>query len=353
MSDPRPASLRSESLSDAWTAALVRARIHRRLPDPPAPMRPSRRSAVHTLMAGLFVVGIGVASSQDAGAAAPTSSAGPFKLFSMDCDEDEEGLDTTPQSPPLDVDDPGTPGCNTLEANFVFSGEFAGRSKSLEIPLLDLNFGIGDNLQLKYEVPFIWNREDEEDDEEEGGGRVTTTTTGFGNSEIGVKWMFLDDSERSLEAALYPQVEFKSSSRAVEREGPADEGTVLTLPILVSKRLASTSKGDVMLSANVAYDKVFGSRDSDVVFAALGIGAPLFSPRIAVMGEIVTEQATSRDEEGVREHLIKMDLAVKAPITNHISAFATVGRSLDTSEDHPITYRVLGVQVVYGFGGGD
>ena len=34
--------------------------------------------------------------------------------------------------------------------------------------------------------------------------------------------------------------------------------------------------------------------------AALGIGAPLFSPRIAVMGEIVTEQATSRDEEGVR-----------------------------------------------------
>src|SRR5262245_45180942 len=258
MSDSSAAPLRPQSSSDPWNASRVRARIHGRLPDPPAPMRPSRKSAVQALVAGLFVVGIALASSQAARAATPTSSSGGrFKLFSMDCDEGEEGLDTTPQSPPLDVDDPGTPGCNTLEANVIFNGEFARRSKSLEVPLLDLNFGIGDNLQLKYEVPFIWNSEDEEDDEEEGG-RVTTRTTGFGNSEIGVKWMFLEDAERSLEAAFYPQVEFESSSHAVEREGLADEGTVLALPLLVSKKLGSTSKGDVMLTANVAYERVFG-----------------------------------------------------------------------------------------------
>jgi hypothetical protein len=269
-------------------------------------------------------------------------TANPFKLFSMECDQAEEGLDTTPQSPPLDVDDPGTPGCNTFEANIVFNGEFSKdgefskKSSSLELPLLDLNYGIGDNLQLKYEIPFIRNSED---------GHVTT---GFGNSEIGVKWMFLDDPERSLEAALYPQVEFNTSSHAIEEEGIADEGTVLSLPILVSKKLGSTSEGDVMLTANFAYNRVFSGEDSDTVFAGLGVGAPLFSNKVAVMAEIVTEQATSRDEEGVRENLIKMDLAFKGPITEHISAFATVGRSLHTSEDHPITYGVIGLQLIFG-----
>jgi hypothetical protein len=294
---------------------------------------------VQTVRAGILVVLIALASLDDAAAAARDASAeaSPFRLFSMKCDADaDEGLDTTPQSPPLDVDDPGTPGCNTLEANVVFNGEFSRESNNLEVPLLDLNYGVGDNLQLKYEVPFIWNSE------------KGHTTTGFGNSKFGVKWNFLDDTERSLEAALYPQVEIRSSSHTIEIEGLADDGTVLTLPLLVSKKLASTSEGDVMLTANLGYEIVFARHEPDAVFAALGIGAPLFSSRVAVMAEIVTEQATSRDEEGVREHLIKMDLALKAPITDHLSAFASVGRSLETSEHHPLTFAVLGLQIVVG-----
>src|ERR1043166_9252312 len=79
---------------------------------------------------------------------------GKFTLFGHERKgEEDEGPETTPGSPPLDVDDTGTPGCNAWEVNIVTSGEF-GKSMSLETPLLDINYGVGDNIQLKWEVPY-------------------------------------------------------------------------------------------------------------------------------------------------------------------------------------------------------
>src|SRR3954463_9470128 len=83
------------------------------------------------------------------------SSTTQFHLWSSKCEaEAESGPDATPQSPPLNVDDPATPGCNKWEVNFVVDGDLARSGNEYELPLLDINYGIGDNLQLKYEVPY-------------------------------------------------------------------------------------------------------------------------------------------------------------------------------------------------------
>lgn len=58
-------------------------------------------------------------------------------------------------SPPLITDDPGTPGDGHWEINIGVSTEKRPGARASELPLLDLNYGVGDRLQLKYEVPYL------------------------------------------------------------------------------------------------------------------------------------------------------------------------------------------------------
>lgn len=90
-------------------------------------------------------------------------------------------------SPPLITDDPGTPGDGHWEINLGFSTEKRPGSRLSELPLLDLNYGIGDSLQLKYEVPYLRLTED-----------GAPSESGLGNSAFGVKWRFYDAGEKSL-----------------------------------------------------------------------------------------------------------------------------------------------------------
>ena len=58
---------------------------------------------------------------------------GKFSLLGTECKaEDDSGPETTPGAPPLDIDDPNTPGCNGWELNIVTSGDL-GKDMSFEI----------------------------------------------------------------------------------------------------------------------------------------------------------------------------------------------------------------------------
>src|ERR1700751_2926509 len=110
---------------------------------------------------------------------AENTSQSRFHLLSMKCEaENNEGPEIQPQSPPLDVDDPGTPGCNRWEINILTDGDFTRADRHLETPLLDLNYGVGDNIQLKYEVPMEQNHTNDRDE------------TKVGRTRVGVKYLF-------------------------------------------------------------------------------------------------------------------------------------------------------------------
>jgi hypothetical protein len=260
---------------------------------------------------------------------------GKFTLFGRECKAEDAGLETTPGSPPLDVDDPGTPGCNAWEINIVTSGEF-GKTQSWETPLFDINYGIGDNVQLKFEVPYGFSKTDGVSD------------SGVGLAEIGVKYRFYDSEAAGLDIAVYPQVEFAIPGTAI---ADTDEGNgMLTkLPVLVSKRLVETSKGDVMLTANAGYNRPSTSMTEPYLSASLGIGFPLMK-KVAMMVEGSTEQAFTKNMEDVREHYFKANLGLFGPITDHVLWFGSVGQTFASSDegDSSHTCAVLGLRVLAG-----
>ena len=69
-----------------------------------------------------------------------------------------EAPESAVSSPPMEMDDPGTPGREGLEVNLVGTLVRVGLGRSSE-SLLDANYGIGDRIQLKYERPYLTERE--------------------------------------------------------------------------------------------------------------------------------------------------------------------------------------------------
>ncbi len=129
--------------------------------------------------------------------------------------------------PPLLTDDPGTPGNHNWEINLGFTFDHRPDSTQYEVPQLDINYGYGERIQLKYQVPWIMLSED-------GSGR----RDGLGNSLFGVKWRFFDDEKRGLELSTYPQLELNNPNRSVQRN-LVDRGARFLLPIEVVKKVGS------------------------------------------------------------------------------------------------------------------
>jgi hypothetical protein len=260
---------------------------------------------------------------------------GKFSLFSHECKaEDEDALETTPGSPPLDVDDPATPGCNGWEINIVTSAEL-GKHMTGETPLFDINYGIGDNLQLKYEIPYDFARQD------------GVSTSGFGRAELGLKYRFYDNEASGTTVAVYPQLEFAMPGTAAAHDG--DTSLVTKLPLLVSAKLGETSKGDIMISANLGYNMTNDAMAEHYVSASVGVGLPLLS-KVAVMIEGSTEQALASNMENVREHIYKANLGFIGAVSKHLLWFGSVGQSFASSDadDPNHTCLLLGLRIIAG-----
>jgi hypothetical protein len=259
-------------------------------------------------------------------------SGGKFSLLGTECKAEDDALETTPGSPPLDVDDPNTPGCNGWEVNIVTIGEL-GKAMSFETPLLDINYGIGDNIQLKVEAPFQFTRS-------EGA-----TRSGVGAAEVGIKHRFFEDESRGMTIAVYPQLEFGIPGTAA-----ADEGSpTIKLPVLLSTKVGETGKGDVMITANLAYNMSTSADGRDHISAAFGIGFPLTSS-IAMMIEGTTQQSLGNNMAGVRDSVYKANAGFLGKINSHLLWFGAVGESYSASDagDTTHTCLVAGLRLIAG-----
>jgi hypothetical protein len=180
--------------------------------------------------------------------------------------------------PPLITDDPGTPGDGNWEINVAFEAEKRGTQRSYAIPLLDINYGLGDRIQLKYEVPWLVLDE-----------RGQHTRAGLGNSALGVKWRFFDQDKHRVDMSLYPQLEFNNSGSAVDR-GLVDKGIEFVLPFQVEK-----SFGPISLNPEFGY--VFHEYDDNEWIYGLALGYEA-SSKLELLGEIsgTTGQDFENDE---------------------------------------------------------
>jgi hypothetical protein len=146
--------------------------------------------------------------------------------------------------PPLETDDPGTPGVGHVELNISVEAEREAGRTVYDAPHIDANVGVGARFQLKVEVP--WRI---------GTARAEPARTGIGNVVVGVKWRFAEPG--NLAVSTYPQVTFGSSERA-RADDLAEPGSVF-LPVEIAWH-----RGPLSLGAEVGYE--VGQGDSELVF---------------------------------------------------------------------------------------
>ena len=85
--------------------------------------------------------------------------------------------------PPMITDDPGTPGNGKWENNFAIAFEHRANETTIDVPAIDLNYGVGEHIQLTLQTaPVLLKRS--------GHGLIG----GLGGTEAAVKWRFLDEA---------------------------------------------------------------------------------------------------------------------------------------------------------------
>jgi hypothetical protein len=125
--------------------------------------------------------------------------------------------------PPMITDDPGTPGNGKWEINLSVAFEHPPGETSYDIPGIDLNYGVGEHVQLTLQGgPALL----------EGSGHGAIG--GLGSTEAAVKWRFLDEDKSGLDLSMFPRILFNVVQSSVRR-GLAEDGTRFQIPFQAAK----------------------------------------------------------------------------------------------------------------------
>jgi hypothetical protein len=246
----------------------------------------------------------------------------------------EEPVDMTAGSPPMVIDDTATPGPRAWEVNIVFEGDLSKDSDTYESPIVDVNYGRGERVQLKYEVPYAFTRNVQPD---EAGNKETLKARGVADSRVGVKYRFYDNDETNLSLAVYPQIKFRTpGTRNRENGGVADGGTTWILPLLLTKDFARAS-----ITANVRVDKSTADPHAHL-FAGFGGGTRL-TDRVAMLAAVAGENLDSAGERR-----ILLDVGFRMKISERHVLVAALGLDLHAGDGQRRHYFTIGYQRFIG-----
>jgi hypothetical protein len=155
--------------------------------------------------------------------------------------------------PPYYTNDPGTPGNFDWEINIGYMPFYYSNQSVSHMPDLDINFGIGDRIQLTYENAWL---------------RVqhpgSAPKFGVGQSNPGVKWRFYDAGEDGLSISIFPQFFLNNPDDAVNRGITAPTNSFL-MPAEFSKKI-----GPVDVDYEVGYLAVHKGSDGWITGLVVG-----------------------------------------------------------------------------------
>src|SRR5580658_8579832 len=126
--------------------------------------------------------------------------------------------------PPYYTNDPGTPGPFNWEINIGYMPFFYSDQNVSHVPDVDINFGVGERIQLTYENAWLRVK-----------NSASPTKFGFGQSNPGVKWRFYDAGDNGLAVSVFPQLFLNNPNDAVRR-GITPASQTFLLPFEFAKK---------------------------------------------------------------------------------------------------------------------
>ena len=140
-------------------------------------------------------------------------------------------IDATPQSPPLEIDDPGVPDKGEYEINLTTQADFSKQLRTFDFLFVDANYGIlpkifGHELptQVKFEFPLAGAKE-----------HGDPFKVGIGAAQFGLKFNFYNNEHKGVSVSFYPQIEFAVPGTDAVEKDLVNAGQTLILPLLVQK----------------------------------------------------------------------------------------------------------------------
>lgn len=223
--------------------------------------------------------------------------------------------------PPFLSNDPGTPGNANWEINLASMQTIVRGASTYEVPQIDLNFGLGDRIQLTFEIPYVV---------QSSSGRPDQS--GWGNAYPGVKWRFLDQGEDGWQMSTFPQVESGASSLAREK-AIAVAGPRYLLPLEVTKKIGAFNydfEAGYYFPGNGPKERILGLVAGRPVTERLEFDAELYDDRVYDAG-----------------HSITLDVGGRYKLGRGFIALFMIGRSVNGLADgQPQFFGYFGVQIL-------
>jgi hypothetical protein len=225
--------------------------------------------------------------------------------------------------PPMISDDPGTPGDRKWEINLAVAFEHRPNETAYDIPAIDLNYGVGEHIQLTLQTaPVILKRSEH--------GPIG----GLGGTQAALKWRFLDQETNGFDMSMFPRVIFNVVQSSVRR-GLAEDGTRFQIPFQIARTFGPWHA-----------DAEFGPLASSVgrsewLYGIVG-GFDVAKPTM-LMAEL---HGTSR--MNFTRDVLTVNVGLRHQFTETRILIASLGHEVRTPDDQPLALiGYFGFQLVY------
>jgi hypothetical protein len=224
--------------------------------------------------------------------------------------------------PPMITDEPSTPGNGKWENNFAIIFERRPNETSIDVPEIDLNYGVGEHIQLTLQnAPVLLKRS--------GHGLIG----GLGSTEAAVKWRFLDEATSGLDMSMFPRVIFNIEQSSVRR-GLAEDGTRLQIPFQAAKSFG-----------RLHVDAEFGPRASTVGRSewlyGVVCGFDLAKPTM-LMAELHDESRMNFSRD-----VLTLNFGLHHEFTENYILILSMGHELRSADQPRALIGYFGMQFVY------
>jgi hypothetical protein len=224
--------------------------------------------------------------------------------------------------PPMITDDPGTPGNGKWENNFAIAFEHRPGETASDVPAIDLNYGLGDHIQLTLQTALVLVRRS-------GHGLID----GIGGTEAAVKWRFLDEATGGFDVSMFPRVIFNVAQSSVRR-GLAEDGTRFQIPLQAAKAFG-----------RLHVDAEFGPRASTVGRSEWLYGI-VFGFEVAKSTMLMAELHDESRMNFTRD-VLTLNFGLRHAFTENYVLIVSMGHELRSPDQSTALIGYFGMQFVY------